>query len=160
MSAPAYNGQGVRGTESPWSWRHFVTSETNFLTKLSHKFWKFRLKNFVSAGGWTRDHSQNEWGAMAELGPMDPPLITAPCCCSLAYFRHHRYTYPLLHYSHADQITVADFYFSSLCTGGWNGSQDRRSESICYKAHNRLCTVQWYRPTCCYLIETSWYTFA
>ena len=34
---------GVRGTKSPRSWCHFLISETNFLTKLSHKFGKFRL---------------------------------------------------------------------------------------------------------------------
>jgi len=32
-----------RRTSSPWSWRHFLISETNLLTKWLHKFGKFRL---------------------------------------------------------------------------------------------------------------------
>ena len=41
MSAPAYNGQeGQR--DDLWSWRHYLISEINFLTKLSHKIWEVR----------------------------------------------------------------------------------------------------------------------
>jgi len=36
------SGVQISRDEVPWLWRHFLISETNFLTKQSHKFGKFR----------------------------------------------------------------------------------------------------------------------
>ena len=55
-------GQRVRGTKFPRSWWIFLISETNFLTKLSHKFGKFRLH-----GGRQRCLSEHRWWGTVPL---------------------------------------------------------------------------------------------
>ena len=68
MSAPAYNGQRVRGTKTLWSWRHFLISENYFLTKLSAEWvrmtvWLTEWLNGLITGwmiDWMADWL-NEW---------------------------------------------------------------------------------------------------
>jgi len=55
--------KGSEGRSPPWSWRHFLISETNFLIKLSLKFWIFRLhdKSQVSQKSFNRNKDELNW---------------------------------------------------------------------------------------------------
>jgi len=63
---------GSEGRNPPEADDIFFISETNFLTKLSHKLGKLRLKIFVFFfGGGAKVHCQNGWSH----GRIDPPWI-------------------------------------------------------------------------------------
>src|SRR6218665_1094424 len=67
MSAPAYNGQGVRGTKPPEAYDIFLF-QTAFLTKYSQKLGEFRL-NFFSSREGPKSMAKLH-GAMAGLAPL------------------------------------------------------------------------------------------
>ena len=53
---------------------HFIFSDTNFLTKLSHKLGIIRLKYFFLRRRSPKSVAKMD-GAMARLSPLDPPLF-------------------------------------------------------------------------------------
>ena len=74
---------GVRGKKSPWSWWHFLISETNFLTKLSYKFGKFRLHGvrrgvYASIGGGAQSHFSHTFLTLLQIQVLNKNLTNNP----------------------------------------------------------------------------------